>query len=223
MTEEALKWVVEGAPAQVISLPEGHPGVAGIVASRVLERLNVPVFVLAGNHGSARAPEGFNLRDAFIACADILDRFGGHAVAGGFSVKNGRVDEFRERLCKYAEPLMATLCERNAADAPHLWIDRSDVTLELAEELRQMEPFGDGNPEPIFGFHGAILSDCKPLGADGKHLVVSVNGLKAIWWGKGDFVEELRQQAGRPFDVVFKVEISDYGERHVELRIVNLV
>ena len=105
MTDEALAKVVPGAPAQVIDLSDGHPGVAGIVAARVMERLDrdVPVCVYAGGHGSARAPDGFNIRDAFVACAETLERYGGHAAAGGFSVKEGRIDDFRRMLCEYCE------------------------------------------------------------------------------------------------------------------------
>ena len=99
MSEEAAAKVVQGASAQVIDLPDGHPGVAGIVASRLLECVGRgPVCVIAGGHGSGRAPGGFNLRDAFDACASVLERYGGHAAAGGFSVKPGKTDEFRRLL-----------------------------------------------------------------------------------------------------------------------------
>ena len=131
MTEEALGKVVPGAPAQVIDLPNGHPGVSGIVAARVLERLGgaVPVCVLASGHGSARSPEGINIRDAFVACADVLETFGGHAAAGGFSVKPGCVDDFRRRLCEYCSGLNVHV--ENHAGEPELWIEPGDVTLSL--------------------------------------------------------------------------------------------
>ena len=91
MLDEALSKIVPGAPAQVIDIPNGHQGVAGIVAARILERLGEdpveggpkPVCVIVKGHGSARAPEGYNVRDAFIHSAEALERFGGHAAAGG--------------------------------------------------------------------------------------------------------------------------------------------
>jgi len=224
MTDEAMGKVVAGAPAQVIDLPDGHPGVAGIVAARVLERLGgtVPVCVLASGHGSARAPDGINIRDAFVACADLLDTFGGHAAAGGFSVKQGRVDEFRTRLCEYCRALKAEIvCH---GDEPELWIEPGDVTLELAESLQLMEPFGECNEEPVFGLKGVSFSDVRPLGSDGRHLAVQLrgSGLRAVWWAHGSRVEELRASGFATHDIAFTIAISEYGERHAELRLVSM-
>ena len=224
MTDEAMGKVVKGAPAQVIDLPDGHPGVAGIVAARVLERLGgtVPVCVLASGHGSARAPDGINIRDAFVACADLLDTFGGHAAAGGFSVKPGRVDEFRTRLCEYCRTLKAEIvCHGNE---PELWIEPGDVTLELAESLQLMEPFGECNEEPVFGLRGVTFSDVRPLGSDGRHLAVQLrgSGLRAVWWAHGSRVEELRASGFATHDIAFTIAISEYGERHAELRLVSM-
>lgn len=224
MTDEAMGKVVAGAPAQVIDLPDGHPGVAGIVAARVLERLGgtVPVCVLASGHGSARAPDGINIRDAFVACADLLDTFGGHAAAGGFSVKPGRVDEFRTRLCEYCRTLKAEIvCHGNE---PELWIEPGDVTLELAESLQLMEPFGECNEEPVFGLKGVSFSDVRPLGSDGRHLAVQLrgSGLRAVWWAHGSRVEELRASGFATHDIAFTIAISEYGERHAELRLVSM-
>jgi len=224
MTDEAMGKVVAGAPAQVIDLPDGHPGVAGIVAARVLERLGgtVPVCVLASGHGSARAPDGINIRDAFVACADLLDTFGGHAAAGGFSVKPGRVDEFRMRLCEYCRTIKAEIvCHGNE---PELWIEPGDVTLELAESLQLMEPFGECNEEPVFGLRGVSFSDVRPLGSDGRHLAVQLrgSGLRAVWWAHGSRVEALRASGLATHDIAFTIAISEYGERHAELRLVSM-
>lgn len=229
MTDEALAKVVPGAPAQVIDLSDGHPGVAGIVAARVMERLDrdVPVCVYAGGHGSARAPDGFNIRDAFVACAETLERYGGHAAAGGFSVKEGRIDDFRRMLCEYCEHFSSSMgsdpMERKGE--PDLWVEAADLTLELAEELRQLEPFGEGNREPVFGLKGVLFADAKPLGMEGKHLSVTLrnSGLKAVWWNHGDLAEKLRAESASPHDITFTLAVSDYGERHAELRLVSIV
>ena len=225
MLDEALTLVVPNASAQVIHLPNGNPGVAGIVAARLMEWLGerAPVCVLAGGHGSARAPRGLNIRDAFVACDEVLERYGGHAAAGGFSVKDGRIDDFRRMLCEYCNGLNLEGVgpEESLVD---VWIEPDDVTLELAEELRLLEPFGEGNPEPVFGFRGVYFSDVKPLGADGRHLsiVLRKSGLRAIQWGHGDEVEALRARSASPHDLIFTLAISDYGERHVELRLVDV-
>ena len=222
MTDAALAQVVEGAPAQVIDLPNGHPGVAGIVAARVMEKLggNVPVCVIADGRGSARSPQWLNVRDALESCSDLLDGFGGHAAAAGFSVMPGKVCEFRERLCRYC---LAAMAEGDVAaqaePKPDMWVEARELTTEVALWLRRLEPFGEGNPEPVFAFRGATISDVRPLGYDGKHLSLAANGLRGVWWGHGDEIEGLRAGSHSPHDVFFTVGISEYGERHVEMRV----
>ena len=231
LSDAAMEKIVPGAPAQVIELPNGdqgkEQGVAGIVAARVMEKIGGrgPVCVYVGGHGSARAPEGFNVRDAFVACDEVLERYGGHAAAGGFSVKEGRIDDFRRMLCDYcARVLPARPVSAERKDEPDLWVEPGDLTLELAEELRRLEPFGEGNREPVFGLRGVLFDDVKPLGMDGKHLAVTLrgSGLRAVWWSHGDLVERFRAEGAVPHDVTFSLAVSDYGERHAELRLVGI-
>ena len=222
MSEEAAAKVVQGASAQVIDLPDGHPGVAGIVASRLLECVGRgPVCVIAGGHGSGRAPGGFNLRDAFDACASVLERYGGHAAAGGFSVKPGKTDEFRRLLCEYCEREERLHPPVAAGIEPDVWIEPDDVTLELADEVALLEPFGEGNPEPVFALRGVTIADVRPLGSEGRHLTLSLreSRLRGVFWNHGDMVEELRAHPSHR-NVFFTLCISDYGERHVELKLV---
>ena len=227
MTEEAIAKIVPDAPAQVIELPDGHPGIAGIVASRIMEKLDdrVPVCVIAGGHGSARAPDGLNIRDAFEACREVLVQYGGHAAAGGFSVAEGQVDRFREMLAAYCRALPESSDRVRRPDEPDFWVEPTALTVELAEWLERMEPFGEGNPVPIFGVRNVVFADIRQLGAEGKHLQASFRDRRlprAVWWNHGDLVEELRRDSFRPRDILFAVELSDYGERHVELRLTGL-
>ena len=224
MTDEAMGKIVEGAAAQVIDLPQGHPGVVGIVAARVMERLGgtVPVCVIAGGHGSARSPDGLNIRDAFVACSDALSAFGGHAAAAGFSVKAGRLDDFRRMLCDYCgEHSADVVSSKEAVDA---WIAESDVTLDLADELRLLEPFGEGNEEPVFGMRDVVFSDVRPLGSDGRHMSATLrgSGLRCVSWNGGDLVEALRASSAATHTIRFHVVVSEYGERHVELRLLSV-
>ena len=225
MTDEARAQVVPGASAQVIVLPEGHTGVAGIVAARVLESLEraAPVCVIVGDHGSARAPEGVNVRDALSAAAETLDRFGGHAAAGGFSVKRGRMDDFRRLFLAHCDALPPTTAPAQVFDA---WMEPEEVTVEFVEFLRQLEPFGEGNPEPRFAMRGVVIAELRRLGPDGRHLSVtfasphdSRRRLRGVWWGRGEFSETLRGDMRELHDVLFTLTLSEYGERHVELRI----
>ena len=234
MLDEALSKIVPGAPAQVIDLPNGHQGVAGIVASRILERLGEdassggakPVCVVVKGHGSARAPEGYNVREAFLHAADSLDRFGGHAAAGGFSVKQGEIDRFRELFCEgCAKQLGETPVEKRGVSVLDAWVEPSDLTLEFAEAIQKMEPFGEGNPEPLFGLKGVCLGDVRQIGDKGRHLAVSFSGHdipNSVWWNKGERIEEIRAASASPCDVVFTLEVSDYMTRHAELRIVDI-
>ena len=224
MLENALAKIVPSAAAQVIDLPDGHQGVAGIVAARVMERMDpkVPVCVVVGGHGSARAPDGINVRDALAASGEFLNRFGGHAAAAGFSVKDGMVDAFRERFAEVCAGLSAEVCDEERGDGVDAWVSPDDLTIELAEWITRLEPFGEGNPEPVFGMKSAVLRDIRPLGAEGRHLALTVNGMRSVWWGRGDIVEELRGSSSTLRDVLFTVEESDYGSHHVELRIVEI-
>ena len=224
MTDEAMGQVVQGAAAQVIDIPDGHPGVVGIVAARVMERLGgtSPVCVLAGGHGSARSPDGLNIREAFVACSDALSAFGGHAAAAGFTVKDGRLDDFRRMLCEYckAHPVEVV----SADEAVDAWVSDSDVDLDLAEELKLLEPFGEGNEEPVFGMRNVFFSDVRPLGSDGRHMSVTLRGagLRGVLWNGGDSVERLRAASALPHTLRFNIMVSAYGERHPELRLISV-
>jgi single-stranded-DNA-specific exonuclease len=231
MSEEALSQIVPGAPAQVISLATGHLGVAGIVASRVLERLSsipgcvpAPVCVLVNGRGSARAPAGYNVRDAFAEAAEALERFGGHAAAGGVSVKPGMTTRFVE--------LFSAACLRQSAAAGFpsagdivvdAFVSPDDLSIDFVEWLSSMEPFGEGNPEPVFAARGVRLKDLRTIGADGRHLQFGMegwSGVRAVWWNGGAEIERLRVDGARGVDVAFSAQVSGYGGPHVDLRIV---
>lgn len=229
MTEEASARLVPGAPVQIIDLDEGHQGVAGIVAARILERIRsegaaVPVCVAVCGHGSARAPEGYNIRDALAAASDALTSFGGHAAAGGYTVAEGRGELFRE--------LLARACAAQAKTHPDCsegvlrfdtWVDPSEITMDLVKSLSRLEPFGEGNPEPVFAVKGVVFSDIRPIGENGRHVRLSSKSCPdAIWWHRGNKVEELRAAAHSPFDIMFAPFVSTYGEDHVELRVCGL-
>lgn len=238
MTDKAMELVVPGAAAQVVDMPDGHPGVAGIVAARLLDRLNsgegprpsrpVPVCVVIRGKGSARGPAGLNVRDALAACGDCLERFGGHSAAAGFTLRPGMVDEFRRRFAA-ACAAQAEAAGESALAPPAIdaWIDWSDVTLEFADEIARLEPFGEANPEPVFAIRGAVFSSLRKFGrdkngAEGCHLQAEFAGgpkPHAVWWGAGRMADVLGKDKSRPRDVMFTIAVSDWLERHAEMRI----
>lgn len=229
MTEEALGQVKEGAAAQVIELKSGEKerqGVAGIVAARIMEKLKTgPVAITVNGHGSCRAPEGFNVHAALTAAAESLESFGGHSLAGGFTVKEGAMENFRAKFEEAAAKQAAEL--KAAGMAPDtVWYDAEvegrELTLELADAIKKMAPFGEGNEEPVFRISNAYLSNVRTLGAEGKHLAVEFKDVRmprAVWWNHGDKLEELRANSAHQVDVLCTLEVSDYGTRHVELRL----
>ena len=228
--EEDLQAVVAWDAGCVTGATKGqrwHLGVAGIVASRLLEHYHVPAAVAVGETGSVRAPDGYNVHDALAAASEHLVRFGGHAAAGGFTVKPGAFVAFRAAF--------TTACAKQRkehaldADARDFdgWVEPGDLTPGLYADLRRLEPFGEGNPEPVFGLRGVTLREVRVMGVEGRHLslaFVNRDVPRAIWWGHGGRAEDLRKHAARPYDVFFTLTTSGFDSAlpHLELRVVDL-
>ncbi len=226
MAQEALKKIVPGAAAQVIDLPDGNPGVAGIVATRLLEAAGGSgmVCVIAGGHGSARASEGLNVREAFEACREHLLTFGGHAAAGGFAVKPGAVDDFRNALCRHVEAQKRLGVLAPATDEPEAWIRREDLTLDLAHAILRLAPFGEANEEPLFGLRNVRLFEMHTF-SEGKNLSFFIEApgrgekTRGVWWGHGSEAESCRKQ---PCDLLFNIRLSTFDGERVELHVVEV-
>lgn len=235
MCDVAMSLVIPGASAQVISFSSEdkenvHPGVAGVVASRILDRLEnpVPVCVLVDGKGSLRAPAPYNVRAALDAASTHLAAYGGHALAAGVTVKPGEIEVFR---AAFADACAAQRSSMSLAEVGAKTIDfelkPSDLTLAFAEEISRLEPFGEGNPEPLFVLRSLVFSKngVRTLGHTGAHLQFTFQQHavpRAVWWGKGGEIERLRAESNLPHDILFSVGISDYGGRHVELVISDI-
>lgn len=153
----------------VVCGKDWHFGVLGIVASRICERYGKPTIVLSSEggiaHGSGRSFAGFHLYDAINSCSEVLLKYGGHELAAGVSVSEENVDLFRQRINDYASTVEAA--------APSLNIDfklnPSGMSVDMAFAIKALEPFGMGNPTPIFGIFGATLEKITAIGG-GKHI-----------------------------------------------------
>jgi len=231
--EQRIVWEAEAQVAEQVAeggerfsyvlAGEGwHPGVVGIVASRIVERHHRPVVVVAleddMGSGSARSIPGFDLLGALHATAEHLGRYGGHRAAAGMAIERDRLDGFREAFeCHAAEVLIPEmLIPRERVDAI---VSGCDLGLELAEELEKLEPCGMGNPRSRLLVPGARLRDPRPMG-DGRHLrfVVGSGGTsaRAVAFGCDG---KLGVEADEPVDATFRLE-RNFWNGAVEPRLV---
>jgi single-stranded-DNA-specific exonuclease len=170
----ALPRELADAPALVLAGQGWHPGVVGIVASRMVERHWRPVFLLAREgewaRGSGRSIPGFDLVAALEACSEHLVRFGGHAMAAGLEIEADRIDAFREALVAHAEAAIepSELVRTDRVDAL-VGVGEEGLGLDLADQLERLGPFGSGNPEPRLLVPAARIRDVRPLGEEGRH------------------------------------------------------
>ena len=207
-----------------------HQGVLGIVAARLLNQYNRPVFVLSVEgdkaSGSGRCIEGMNLADSLNACSDLLVKHGGHAKAAGLTIKTEEIDEFAARFNQYA-------CDHLSDDdlIPRLKIDleaqSSYLNLEAIEELQQLEPFGEENPAPrLMMCNLRLQGSPNVMGKEKNHLKLFVTDeeqtLEAVGWGMSDHFIALKNRNIR-LDLAFKPEINEWNNaRRVQLKIDDL-
>ncbi|MFI5233403.1 MAG: single-stranded-DNA-specific exonuclease RecJ [Gemmatimonadales bacterium] len=194
-----------------------HSGVIGIVASRVVEQTSRPTFLIAlqdgVGKGSGRSIAAFDLHAALAACGDLLVKHGGHRAAAGLTVEASKVDAFAARFNEVAlDRLSADDLVRELRVDLHLPIE--DATPELEKLLRHMEPFGIGNPGPLFVAEGVrVASNATKIGANGVKFSVDAGRgpLEVVGWGLSDRSAELR--AGASVDMAYKLERNEFRGR----------
>ena len=217
--------VAAAAHVAVIAGDNWHRGVIGIAAAKIAERINRPCIVISlegdDGHGSARSIEAYHLLNGLTECADLFDKFGGHSHAAGLSITRARIPELRRRLNEHAA---SSLTEADLVPAVNIdmGLPAAAATLGLAEELRQLEPFGAANPRPVFATRGLrVLSE--PRVMKEKHLKFRVAGadsrpLEAVWWNG---VEELAGRTlgpGTRIELAYTVEPNTWqGETRLQL------
>ena len=208
----------------VVSGEGWHHGIIGIAASKISERYYRPCILLSREgedaKGSGRSIEGFNLHMALSSCSDLLTRFGGHQQAAGVSIKTQNIHGLRTRINEYAEKLLDEEVLTPKLDIDIL-IEKSDLTLQAARELQLLEPFGIGNPKPLFSSNPFVISEYKLL-SDGKHLKLTLEkeGLlvDAIGFNMGVLGENCR--VGGTIEAAFHLQINEW--RNMEKVQLNL-
>jgi single-stranded-DNA-specific exonuclease len=195
----------------VVAGADWHEGVIGIVASRLVERYNRPVVLIAGTEGdwkgSGRSVGSFDLHAGLGACSEYLERFGGHRAAAGLSIKPDQLAEFARAFGAYADSLLADedLLPSTRVDAV---VPGQKLTLDLCAELGQLAPFGLANPGVLLLVDGCDLADLSTVG-EGKHLRFRVrqrgrDSGSAIAFGMGPQLD--RFQNDERYDVVFRLQ-----------------
>lgn len=221
-TEQALAQVddcmdLDRERVVVVSAPDWHPGVVGIVASRVRERVYRPAIVLAELEGiakgSCRSIEGFDISAALDSTRGLLIRHGGHAMAAGLELRLELLDRFRDEINAYARQTMPDELLRpvRMVDGE---LNPEDVSLRLCNELARLAPFGTGNPEPVFVCRQARIELLKRVG-DGSHLKLRVSGptssmlVEGIAFSMGDLADELH--VGETVEMCFSAQANEWN------------
>lgn len=188
-----------------------HPGVIGIVASRLMERYGRPAIVISTENGegrgSGRAPSGFNLHGALAACSSCLIRSGGHAAAAGLLVEEEKIGAFRAAINawavrEYPVPEPGTL-KLDAA------VRLSELDLASVRQLSRLAPFGSGNPVPLLLVQNAVVDGLWPLGSEGRHTRVRLRQGDSTCFVSvfGTSPQELPYQPGTAVDAAIEVSV----------------
>ena len=210
-------------PVIVLAADNWHHGVIGIVASRITEKYGLPSILISFDgaqsdgdcdvgKGSGRSVKGLNLVDALVYCDDLLEKYGGHELAAGLSVRRENIDAFRKKINEYAREHFKAEDRTPSIDADfEIGID--EVTLENAEEIRMLEPFGVSNPVPSFVLRNVTVADVQPI-SFGKHtkLLLERPGaapLTAMYFSHSP--KEADFYPGDRIDILASLDINEFG------------
>ena len=213
--EELLEQQPERLDDRIILLwgRDWHPGVIGIVASRLVERTGRPVIVVTIDEhgegkGSGRSVQGFNLHACIGSCADLLVRYGGHAMAAGLSVREENLPELRRRLNEWAARECPVLHTPPLTCDVTIHLDR--ITVESVRHLDQLAPYGAENPTPVFLLQSAVVDGVYPV-SEGRHSRLRLRQgnacLYAVWFGMP--AEQLPYALGDVVDVALNLSVYE--------------
>jgi len=222
--EEALSMIGDTCAdrAVVLAREDWHPGVIGIVASRLVERLSRPVVMIAldgaePGKGSARGAAGFDILKGLSECARHLERFGGHRAAAGLTVKKENVAGFKREFTEIANSMLTDrdLSGELALDAA---VSLDEVDLPLVDEFERLAPFGVGNRKPLLCVEDAGILKTEVVGRG--HLRVKLKQNGCARWAIGFGMGKLHPISGNGFSVAFSPGLDEWrGARGVQLKI----
>ena len=220
--EEAIRIVEETEIGQdrvlVIFLPDCHESLAGIIAGRIREKYNKPVFILTKGEtmvkGSGRSIESYSMFDELVKCDDLMEQYGGHPMAAGLSIKEENVEEFRKRLNENCTLTETDLRPKILIDVP---MPVSYINRELVEEISLLEPFGKGNTRPLFAQKGLRVLSSRILGKNRNVAKLQLSDhtgcvIDAVYFGEADeFINAVK--GSNSISVTYYPEINRYQGR----------
>ncbi len=229
--QQAVSMLPDGAPPAAIVLADDswHQGVVGIVASRLAEEFCCPAFLICldGEHGkaSSRSYGGFNLFTSLTALSDLLESYGGHELAAGFTISRSQIPVFRQQICQLAGAYYnnsgpKTMLDVDCAITPEL------LTVHNVDALSILEPCGNGCPKPIFAMERMTIERITMVGG-GRHMRLRLRSgtshppINAIYFSASPESTSVAQ--GDVVDVAFNAQINDYrGERTVQMNLLDI-
>lgn len=237
ITKEALEMVQNGSclcseNATVVYNPKWNKGVVGIVASRLVEAYYKPTVVLTKSNGfvtgSARSIAGFDLYEAIESCADLLENFGGHVYAAGLTMKEENLAEFAQRIDKFIGGKISTEMLTPIVEIDSK-LDFSQITPKFFRILKQFQPFGPGNNNPIFVTENVYdAGNGRKVGAGGVHMKLDLiqesqpyHQIAAIAFNMSEYYDYIK--SGNPLDVCYSIVENYYrGNSTIQLRVKDL-
>lgn len=206
-----------------------HRGVIGIAASKIAERLHRPCVVLSVDgelaHGSGRSIEAYHLLNGLTACSDLFEKFGGHSHAAGITIRPERIPEFRRRLNEHAASCLAP-----EDLAPSVNIDLElmpeSLTFPLAREIEALEPFGAGNPRPVFMTKN-LRTLSEPVVIKDRHMKMRLAGpqnrpFEAVWWNCIESPGQTPELEGS-IELAYTLETNVWnGEYRMQLNVLDM-
>jgi single-stranded-DNA-specific exonuclease len=211
MYRQALELVDPAHPAIVVTHPDWHPGVMGIVAAKLLEKFHKPVYIVAQGKGSVRSTPGISAVGGLKYAADLLDRFGGHPAAAGFAFQDGKFSALQTRLHEYASGFPRPVPTLGLQASLPTWA----AATPLWEEMEGLEPYGEGFPAPLWHLSGE-LQQARVVGKNANTLQFSLAGVRGVKY------QETAVEGGAR-DLAARVQYSEFrGVGRVELMLDGL-
>lgn len=214
----------------VVYLPAIHESVAGIIAGRIRERYERPTFVLVdaadgnGAKGSGRSVEGFSMYDEMCKCKELFSKFGGHPMAAGLSLPVENIDAFRTAINANTQMTKEEMQTLIHIDVP---MPFSYISEELIGQLERLEPFGNGNPKPVFAQKNVRILRKMPIGKQKQFLRLTLQGedgsrMEGLYFGERTVLEEIEGERGC-ITITYYPQINDFrGRRSLQIVISNV-